>query len=68
MARIKLTPVNAPSSDGPGYGTEIDTGVMGIEIREAFLGVTLVAPSGNTMSISMRDDGFESTYTKADEQ
>lgn len=67
MAKIKLIPINALSPNGAAYGAEIDTKVMNVEIYEAFRGVTLVAPSGDTMTVVMRGGGFEVNYTKADE-
>ena len=44
--------------EGP-YRAIIDTEVMDIEIHEAFLGVKFVSPIGKTLSVSMRDGGFE---------
>lgn len=53
MAKIKLSVPNSP------YSTQLDTEVMNVEIREAYLGVKFIAPNGRTLSVSMRDEGFE---------
>ena len=53
MAKIKLS---TPNSD---YNTIIDTDVMDVEITESYLGVRFISDSGKTLSVSMRDDGFE---------
>lgn len=44
--------------DGP-YKCEIDTDVMRVEIREAYLGVAFVTEEGQKLSVCMRDGGFE---------
>lgn len=44
--------------DGP-YQAEVDPGVMEVEIREAFVGLGLVSPDGQRLSVCMRDGGFE---------
>lgn len=44
--------------DGP-YSCELDPGVMEVELREVFLGVGFVTESGQRLSVSMRDGGFE---------
>ena len=46
---------------GP-YKCEIDTDVMEVELRKVFLGVRLVTDDGDTLSICMRDHGFELVY------
>ena len=56
MAKILLKEPNGP------YKAEIDTQVMVTEIREAYLGVRFISNSGKTLSVSMRDDGFELIY------
>ena len=43
---------------GP-YNATLDTGAMDVDIREAFLGVRFITESGRTLSVSMRDGGFE---------
>lgn len=48
--------------DGP-YSCELDSGAMGVKIGEAFLGVAFVTDSGEKLSVSMRDNGFEVHYT-----
>lgn len=53
MSLIKLS-----QPDGP-YSAEIDAGVMAVEIRKAFLGVRFITEDGATLSVSMRDGGFE---------
>lgn len=57
MARISIS-----EPDGP-YHCVIDTQVMNVEIRETFLGVAFVAESGERLSVSMRDNGFEILYS-----
>ena len=44
---------------GTGYTTVIDTGVSEIEIKENFLGISMITEEGSTMSIVQRDFGFE---------
>lgn len=61
MAKILLK-----EPDGP-YSTEIDTRVMNVEIRETYLGVKFITDEGNTLSVSMRDSGFELVYGKEKE-
>lgn len=53
--------------DGP-YSCAIDTGVMSVELRETFLGVKFVTESGEKLSVSMRDNGFEVHYYKDDSE
>lgn len=53
MAKIKLKVKDSP------YETRIDTDVMDVEITEAFLGVRFVTADGKTLSVSIRDGGFE---------
>lgn len=47
---------------GP-YKCEIDTEVMEVEIRNAFIGVSFITDSGEKLSVSMRDNGFEVHYS-----
>jgi len=56
MAIIELT-----TPDGGPYKSKIDTEVMEVTIKHAYLGVKFVTPSGITLGVSMRDDGFELT-------
>ena len=56
MAKITLT-----EPEGP-YHCKIDTDVMTVQIREAFIGVQFVTEGGALLSVSMRDDGFEVHY------
>jgi hypothetical protein len=56
MANITLR-----EPDGP-YHCSIDTDVMNVEIRNAFLGVEFVTEGGAILAVSMRDDGFEVHY------
>lgn len=44
------------------YKTTLDTEVMDVTITEAFIGLKLVSDDGETLSISMRDSGFELAY------
>lgn len=57
---MSLIKVSHP--DGP-YSSELDTGVMDVEIREAFLGVGFVTENGERLAVSMRDGGYEVHYT-----
>ena len=54
--KIKLSEPNGP------YSATIDTEVMNVEIREAFLGVVLISPNGEQLAVCMRDGGFEAHY------
>lgn len=56
MAKITLT-----EPDGP-YHCALDTDVMTVQIREAFIGIQFVTEGGALLSVSMRDDGFEVHY------
>ena len=53
MAKIIL---KAPATP---YETTIDTEVMDIEIRGAFIGVRFVSEDGRVLSVSERDGYFE---------
>lgn len=53
MAKITLA-----EPDGP-YQTTIDTEVMEVTIREAFVGVGFETADGCRLSVCMRDDGYE---------
>jgi len=53
--KIKLS-----EPDGP-YSCEIDTEVMEVEIREAFIGALFVTAEGVRLGVMMRDDFFEFT-------
>lgn len=53
MAIITIKTPNSP------YGAEINTEVMDVEIREAYIGVLFISDSGKTLAVSMRDGGFE---------
>ena len=48
--------------NGP-YQTTLDTEVMTVEIREAFLGFSVVTEGGERLAIAMRDSGFEVIYS-----
>lgn len=56
MGRIVLS-----EPEGP-YDCTIDTGVMDVKLIDTFLGVRFVADSGEMLSVSMRDNGFEVHY------
>lgn len=56
MAKITLCEPKRP------YNCTIDTGVMNVEIKEAFLGVRFISDSGEKLSVCMRDGGFEVLY------
>lgn len=56
MAKIKLSEPNGP------YSCTIDTDVMNVELRNAFLGIKFVTEDGEMLSVSMRDQGFEIGY------
>lgn len=47
--------------NGP-YDCQLNTGAMDVEIKHAYLGLTLVSDTGERLSICMRDDGFEVQY------
>lgn len=57
MAKIILS-----EPDGP-YECTINTEVMRVDIKEAFLGVCFVTENGEKLSVSMKDSGFEVHYT-----
>lgn len=57
MAKITLS-----EPDGP-YKCQIDTDVMTVEIRDAFLGVKFITEDGEHLSVCMRDSGFEVHYS-----
>lgn len=44
--------------EGP-YQATIDTDVMDVTIREAFLGAGFVTDGGCRLAVCMRDDGYE---------
>lgn len=46
---------------GP-YLCALDTDAMTVTIREAYLGVGFLSDSGEKLSVSMRDSGFELQY------
>lgn len=52
---MKIT-ISEPN--GP-YDCEVDTGVMRVEIRDAFIGPMFITGSGQNLVVMMRDDGFE---------
>jgi hypothetical protein len=56
MAKITLA-----EPDGP-YSCLLDTEVMEVKIREAYIGVEFITNGGAILSVSMRDDGFEVHY------
>lgn len=56
MAKIQIK-----EPEGP-YSATLDTEAMQVTITEAFLGVGFVAPSGEKLSVCMRDGGFEIQY------
>lgn len=56
MAAIVLS-----EPEGP-YNCTLDTGVMKVELKEVFNGVRFVSESGETLSVCMRDSGFEVRY------
>lgn len=58
MARIVLS-----EPDGP-YSCTFDTRVMEVKLFEVFNGVQFVSDSGEKLSVSMRDNGFEVHYFK----
>lgn len=47
--------------DGP-YSCELDTGVMMVDIREAFIGAKFITDADECLVVSMRDSGFELSY------
>lgn len=60
MGRIVLS-----EPEGP-YSCTLDTGVMNVKLIEVFKGVQFVADSGEKLSVSMRDNGFEVHYEGVD--
>ena len=52
--------------NGP-YSAYIDPGVMSVEIKEAYIGVIFKTSDGETLSVAMRDSGFELNYFKPEE-
>jgi hypothetical protein len=56
MAKITLSEPSGP------YHCVLDTDVMTVQIREAFVGVQFVTEDGGLLSVAMRDDGFEVHY------
>ncbi len=47
--------------EGP-YAAIIETKAMVLELREVFVGVRFITKEGNTLSVCMRDDGYELMY------
>lgn len=45
------------------YEATVETGAMATDIREAFLGVRFVTADGEVLTVSMRDTGFELSYS-----
>lgn len=56
MAEITLSEPAGP------YRCVLDTDVMTVQIRKAFVGITFVTEGGALLSVCMRDDGFEIHY------
>jgi hypothetical protein len=48
---------------GP-YSCTLDAGVMDVKLIEVFNGVQFISDSGEKLSVSMRDSGFEIHYFK----
>lgn len=57
MAEIILKQPGGP------YKAIIDTEALDVEVRKAYLGVSLITENGEKLSVAMRDDGFEVRYT-----
>lgn len=57
MAKIILKEPKGP------YSCIIDTEVMLVIIKEAFMGVRFETPGGECLAVSMRDGGFEVMYS-----
>lgn len=56
MAKIEIR-----EPEGP-YSCVLDTEAMQVELREVFLGVRFITESGEELTVSMRDSGFEIRY------
>lgn len=54
---IAMTEPNSPYG-----GCTLDTGLMDVEVMKAFRGLRLETEYNETLSICMRDSGFEVTY------
>lgn len=52
--------------NGP-YSASLDTEVMQVVIKEAFLGVIFESPDGERLLVIMRDGGFEVEYLGGDD-
>jgi len=52
--------INLSEPEGP-YSCELNTEVMRVEIREAYIGPMFITENGQTLVVIMRDDGFELT-------
>lgn len=50
------------SSPGSPYKSMVDTDVMDVTIREAFIGLALESEDGEVLRVCMRDSGFELAY------
>lgn len=44
------------------YKSMVDTDVMDVTIRDAFIGLALESPDGEVLRVCMRDSGFELVY------
>lgn len=60
MAKITI---KEPNTSYKTYKAVVDTEVMNVEIRDAFLGVRFLTKEGEQLSVSMRDGGFEVRYS-----
>lgn len=61
MAKINLSVPNSP------FHATIDSDVMEVTVREAFLGVKFVTEKGEELTVVMRDGGYELTYASSKE-
>lgn len=60
MAKIKLS-----EPDGP-YECAVDTGVMNVEIQEAYKAVEFLSNDQEQLDVFMRDTGYEVIYNAPD--